>query len=96
MTKSEFNRFKNFIEEKDNPIMGFITYKEDPKSTKREYATPIDNIYVDDDEFVVTKRQVGSVKIKIHRKRVLKLELRGMERWIDVKGQRQKKLSKIL
>jgi hypothetical protein len=95
MTKSEFNRTVNFLNEKGDFQDGNIEFTEDPKDKIDRYRR-FHRICISKDSFIVYPYHEKNIQFTVHRKYVKSLNLSGMRGWVDIKGQRERKLNRIL
>jgi len=104
MTNKEYKRINNFLEEKGHDQHGFLVLSRDKKTKKlynnRTYVS-FKIIKPNDGEFrVLTKSPESDYRsemwLSINRKHIQKITMRSMVGWSDVKGERDKRLNKIL
>lgn len=102
MTKSEFNRISNFLDERGNEQGGRLEIYSDKKTVAELGPRPWFNFYkISIVDGVATLNykdfRTGEIKKgKFPRKRIKSIYIREIYGWEDVRGERQKRLSKIL
>jgi hypothetical protein len=102
MTKREFNRISNFLDEKGNKQTGSLSTYRDKKTTglfgvKTWYS--FEYIKFEGNMVEVWYKDYKKQKLemgKFPRKRIKHIRIDYMHGWEDIRGERQKRLSKIL
>lgn len=98
MTKSEFNRISNYIGETGPEQDGSLRIHNNEKNEEKYPSLFIffSSIQPSNNMFTI-KSSIKPERISIvHRKDVKVIRLSGMYGWKDIKGERQKRLDKIL
>jgi len=97
MTKKEFNRVKNFLDERGTVHVGYLIYVIEPKINKQA-SLWFGYVSISGNNFIVDYINNNSPtdRITIHRKYISRIDMKSMDSWYDLKGEREKKLSKIL